>query len=1216
MKISREMNPALSFLYPGLTVLRSPSAIFSVVLLALLLMMTGSPCWAQSQNAKVSGEVSDESGALVPNATVTISSSERQTSNKVVTDSDGRYSFPNLVPGSYDLEVTATGFRSYAQHGITLVANETVRVDAKLQIGQATQTVEVQANASPLNFDNAVHQEGVSPETINQLPLVVSGGPRNSAQIITFLPGVNTGTSSEGFNARVNGGLRMGDEAVMDGVSMQEGTMSQSGMVAFADYAMTPDMVSEVRVMTSSYEPEYGTSTGGQIIATTKSGTNDFHGGVFEYLRNKSLNATQFTINREPGDQRPKDNEHEFGGFFGGPAKIPKVPLVWGDKHKTYFFTDVEFFRIAGGASRPTLSIPSIKERGGDFTDWTNASGNLIPIYDPATTRANPAYNPGQPAGPNNEQYIRDQFPGNVIPTNRISPMAQQFFSFLPQPTNSGALNNYLVPTPVPDSILAGADHWLLKLDHYWGDKDHISGSIWRQKTPVKYFCELPQQLCNGTLSKPQDSWIWRVNWDRTISPTLLNHFAYGYLNRNEGYGSINAQYADDLPQIPGAFSHDYPPVINFGPSNLFTSFGNEQGISNANKTTRPSHIANDLVTWVKGSHTFKFGGEYRHLAQVFHSATNEAGTFNFESLATGLNGVTSGSSVASFLLGGVDNATVKAVNIGKYGAEQHAYALHAGDTWKATSKLSINYGVRWDRFSPTWETNDILSFFDFGANPDAGNRLGRLAFAGSNWGEASAHVRYPEDVWNNGFAPRLGVAYAITDKTVIRTGYGIFYTQAFYPGWGGGMSLDGFNPNPKFASSLSGLQPAFYLDQGFPSYSSASNISSGADNGLNPQYRPKDANRRSYSQQWNFTIERRFAKDSLVSAAYVGSKGTRLPSQLLPLNVLNPSLLSMGNTLYDRFGPNDTVVDGVPLPYPGWVQQLSGRCDTTVAQALLPYPQFCNSLTGLNENLGSSTFHSLQLKVEKRFGMGFYVLGSYMWSKLITDASSTTQATANYGGIGSIISPFEKSRNKALSTDDIPQNFSLMAIYELPFGRGKPFLNSSGFLDRLVGGWSVSTTVKLTSGEPFYFRSGTCNVPSQFRVVCIPGVDPSVGPFAQSLSNFDPNERLFNVNAFQPASSFNFNYGNGQRVTSYRGFGYRNEDLSIGKFINITERFKFELRGEFFNVWNNHYFTCDSRSFGDCIPFNNDISSASFGEWNGTVTKPRNIQLVGRFTF
>ena len=1164
-------------------------------LVAVLCLLTAS-AWSQSQNASLSGQVSDESGAVVPNAAVTVTDLERQSTLSVTTDGKGLYSFPNLPPGSYETSATAKGFKTSVQKGIDLLATQTVRVDLVLKVGDSVQRVEVVANASQLNFDNAVREEGVSPDTILQLPLVVSGGIRDSSQFISFQPGVNTGTSQQGFNARINGGLKMGDEAIMDGVSMQEGTMAQSGTVAFADYRMTPDMVSEIRVLTSSYQPEYGTSTGGQIIATSKSGGEQFHGAAFEYLRNKDLNALQFTNKRQPGDQRPKDNESQFGFNIGGPAKIPYAPFIYGDHHKTYFFADLEFFRIIGGAGRPTYTIPSLKERAGDFSDWTDTNGNVIPIYDPASTVVR-----------SDGTVARTPFANNVIPAGRFSQQALLYLKFLPTPTSSGSINNYLAPQPVPDSILAGADEHIIRVDHNWGDKDHIFVSVWRQTTPKKFACALPIQICNSTLSDPQDSWVSRANWDRSISPTTLNHFAYGYLNRNEGYGSINAAYAKDLPQISGAFSHTYPPQFNF--DNGFTTFGSNSGLNNGNKTTRPSHIANDLVTLVRGSHTIKFGGEYRHLAQVFNSNTNSSGTFGFTAASTGLLGQLSGNPIASYLLGAVDNANVNVYNIPKWGAEQSAVALHVGDTWKVNKKLSLDYGLRWDRFTPSRETSNNLSFFDFGPNPDAGNRSGRLQFA------SSGHP-YPESVWNGGFAPRIGIAYTLDSKTVIRTGYGIFFTQAFYPGWGGGMSLDGLNPNPSFASTVSGLQPAFYLDSGFPAYNTASNRSPGADNGLSPLYRPGDANRRSYSQQWNFTIERQLGGNTLASVAYVASKGTRLPSQLQPLNVLNPSELALGSQLRDSFTATSTSVDGVPVPYAGWYQQLKGHCDTNVAQALLPFPQYCSALFGENENLGSSTYHSLQMKLEKRFSQGLYFNTNYTWSKLLTNASSTTQATAQYGGIGAVISPFQLGRNKALSPDDIPQNFAVLAVADLPFGKGKRFLSHNGFLDRVVGGWSLATTMKFTSGAPFYFRDtgSTCNVPGQFQAACIPNILPGKSPFAQSLSSYNPNLPMFNPNAFE--NNFQYNFGTGQRVTSYRGFGYKNVSLSITKEVPVNERVHFTLKADINNLLNNHYFTCDGSAFGDCQPFNNDLGSSNFGVWNGTVSAARTVQLVGRFTF
>jgi hypothetical protein len=1170
---------------------------------------------AQSQNAGVSGSVMDPTGAVVPKAAITLTSLARRTNAETVSAADGLYSFPNVEPGTYELRVTAAGFRPYVQKGITLTVNQLIRLDLKLEVGTDVQTVEVEANASPLNFDNGSRQEGITPDTINELPLAVAGGPRDSSQFTVLLPGVTTGGGNSGYDARINGGLTTGQEAIMDGVSMQEGAMSQTGMVAFADFRMTPDMISEFKVLTSNYEAEYGSSAGAQLIATTKSGTTEFHGGAFEYLRNKDLNATQFTMDRQPGDQRPKDTEHELGFFLGGPAKLP---YLYKGRRKTFFFTDIEFFRIQGATTRPTLSIPSLQERQGDFSDWRDSSGNLIPIYDPTTTRPNPNYSANLPAGPSNLQYLRSQFMGcdgahpNVICLNQFgasNALAQQFFKFLPTPTSPGAVNNYLVPNPVNPGLLNNANHYLFKIDHYWGDKDHFSGTIWRQVVPVEYLCNLPIQLCNQDYADPQNAWVNRFNWDHTFSPTILNHFAYGYLNRNQAFGSPNYKYVNQLPQIKGVPSHDFPPELNF--SDGYSQLGDGTGLAAKNLGTRPANIFNDMVSVVRASHTIKFGFEFRVLGLGSNANYWTSGNFNFARASTGLSEITSGSPIAGLITGAVSSANAVYFNAPTTYAQQNAYIFHIADTWKATPKLSINYGLRWDKFTPTSEQKNLFSFFDFGPNPDAGGRPGRLAFAGST-GPDSAGRRYPENDWNGGFAPRLGIAYALNSKTVIRTGYGIFYTQAFYPGWGGGMSQDGINATPNFSSSLGGIQPAFYLDQGFPAFNTNPNLTAGADNGLSPLYRPKDGNRLPYSQQWNFTIERQIAKDMELNLAYVGSRGTRLPSQILPINALSPSYLSMGNQLNDQFAAGQAMVDGVPAPYANWAQQLTNAgCTPSVAQALLPYPQYCSPLTGSTENVGNSTYNSLQVKAEKRYASGLYILAAYTFSKLITDVGGSTQSFTDTG-VSLVMSPYERHRNKSIAADDVPHSFSLAMVYELPVGKGKRFLNTGGVVDRILGGWSTSTTVKLSSGTPFYFRSSTCNVPAQFRAACIPGIIPGKDPFLQDLGHFDPGKPLFDVTAFQPVGAFNYYYGAGERITNYRGFGYKNQDFVLVKNVHVTERLKAQIRCEAFNVWNLHNFAASG--YGQA--FDTDISSSSFGMWNGTVSAPRNIQLVGRLTF
>ena len=1036
----------------------------------------------------------------------------------------------------------------------------------------------------------------------------MNSGPRAAAGFATLMPGVSTGGGANAFDARINGGLQSGDEASVDGVSMQQGHMSQGGMVSiFQDFPMSPDMVSEVKVLSSNYAPEYGSSTGGQIMAVTKSGGSSFHGSGFEFHRDDSLRAKQWGA-----ADKPEFNRNNYGFNIGGPIKVPGL---WSEKLKSYFYFDYEGYRQTGGSNAPTLSIPSIRERNGDFTDWRDSNGNLIPIYDPATLR------PDGHGG-----FIKDQFMGcggntpNVICSDRFSPAALAYLQALPTPTNSDPKNNYLAP-PIPDTILGNSDYYMWRIDTQVGSNDHVFASFWHQRAPAKFVSSLPQIIANETYSDPQNSWVNRMNWDRTITSTLLNHMAMGYLNRNEGYGSVNQDFVDDLPQIAGVAGHNVPAQMNF--SDDFEQLGQSAGVNIGNVTTRPTFIINDAVTWTRGTHTLKVGMEWRKIMGNIHNNGNQAGTFNFARGATGLIGGNTGSPIASFLLGAVDNSTSSFRDVSTVYPRQHAWIFHAGDTWRVNDKLTFDYGLRWDYYSPSSEKNDVFSFFDpVGANPDAGGRPGRLAFAGDSYGANSFGARYPEDDWYGGFAPRLGGVYAANEKTVVRAGWGIFYTQAFYPGWGGGVSQDGFSTDAPFDSSLGGIAPAFFLDNGYPqSFTSPPVISAGFDNGKSIAggngYRPADANKRPYAHQWNITVDRELGRHLALSVAYVGSAGRRLPSSIDPINALDPALLSMGNALYEEFAPGMQSLQGVPLPYAGWVEQLTANgCSPSVAQALRPYPQYCDNLQGMNENHGESLYNSLQLKLEKRFSDGIYALVSYTLSRTKESSSSNTQR-GNDSAIGSI-SPFQADRNYAISSNDTPHVLSAAFVYELPFGAGKAHMNESGVTNALLGGWQLSTIFRYSSALPMYFRvNGTaCNVPGAFRAACIPSIANGDAVFAQDKGDFDPNAGpLLNAGAFQPLSDFNFAFGNGNRIEGdVRGFAYRNQDLSFVKNTRLPGNTNVSFRFEIFNLWNWHTFS-NSGEFGGQA-FNTDLASADFGKWNGSVTDPRTMQLAVRFEF
>src|SRR6266446_2824338 len=1161
-----------------------------LTLLIATVALPPAPARAQSFNGSISGTVKDPSGAVVKGAEMVLKNQAGGVELRRTSTDKGEYAFRNLVPGSYELRASATGFKPFLQKNVEVNLNADVRLDLSLGLGGTAEEVEVVAETSTLAYDSGAHEDGIAPDTLAQLPIQFNSGPRAAASFVLLMPGVSSGGQNNAFDARINGGMQSGDEAVVDGASMQQGFMSQSGMISiFQDFPFSPDMVSEIKVVTSSYEPQYGSSTSGQIVATTKSGSDRFHGSAFDYHQRDGLNARQWGA-KDKGQLR----KNNFGANVGGPMKIPGL---WSDSVKSYFYVNFEGFRQTGGVNRPVITIPSMKERNGDFSDWP------YPIYDPDTTRIV------------NGVVVRDLFPGNIIPANRISPIAKQFLQYLPTPTSDGPLKNYLLPVAIPDIILADSNYYFGRFDTYIGQKDHLAISLWHQRAPAKFFSELPHELASETLSDPQNSWVNRANWDHTFGPNLLNHFSFGYLNRNEGYGCVNADAVDKLPKIAGVASNNTGPQIQF--SDDFAQWGCNAGVPAGNITTRPTYVANDLLTWIRENHTFKFGFEYRNIGGNIHSNGNESGSFNFGRGATSLLGINSGSPIASLLLGAVDNANVTFRSVSNAYPRQAAYILHAGDTWKVNSKLTLNYGLRWDYYTPSLEKYNVFSFFDpTGANPGAGGRPGRLAFAGNDHGPASYGAPYPEKPYKKAFAPRLGVSYAINDKTLFRAGWGIFYDRAFYPGWGGGISQDGFSKTPPFSSTLGGLDPAFLLAEGIPqNFKRPPFIQSDYQNGQGIYYRPLDANERPRSQQWNLTVDREIAKGFMVGLAYVGNRSTHLPSNNDPLNALDPKLLSLGNQLYDEFQPGDTSLHGVPLPYAGWVEQMTG-CAPSLAQALLPYPQYCGNLQGANENHGKSIYHALQTKVEKRFSGGSFLLVSYTFSKLITSGTDNIQReSVTWSGSSGVISPFEQGRNRALAADDNTHVLSAALVYDIPVGKGRK-IDRPGAVNAILGGWQLSSIFRYSTGIPFFFRSSFCNVPGQFRAGCIPGVKAGANPFAQDVGSFDPAKGpLFNKDAFESVDAFNFYYGTGARVTSYRGPAYRNHDLSLIKNTSLGGRLNLQLRIEAFNLWNWHVLTKGGFS-GSGSAFTTDLASPDFGKWNGTVSDPRHVQVAARLEF
>jgi hypothetical protein len=606
------------------------------------------------------------------------------------------------------------------------------------------------------------------------------------------------------------------------------------------------------------------------------------------------------------------------------------------------------------------------------------------------------------------------------------------------------------------------------------------------------------------------------------------------------------------------------------------------------------------------------------------------------------------GDPMASFYLGAVGGATAVYYNVHAEYPRQDGWAAHVGDAWRINPKLTLSYSLRWDYIEPFREKFNNLSFFDpAGLNPGAvrinadgttTELAGRLAFAGKKWGAASYGADVPEIPHKDNLAPRVGIAYALDSKTVIRAGYGIYFGQAFYPGWGGGMSQDGFNKNLNLSESPVGdfKQPALYLSNGISAAqvgSTASNINSAFDNGTSPSiYRPLDGNKRPYSSQWNLTIERQLPHNLFAGVSYVGTKGTHLPSALSPLNVLNPydpaiAAISGTDLSVSYTSPNGPAVfasHGLKTePYTGWASQMTG-CTPTLQQALVPYPQYCGVLQGDNEGHATSIYESFQGHVERHITNGFFILGSLTVQKMYTNGAYSTQSASGGTGTNSSFSPYNISRAWAIAPDNVPITAQVAAVYDLPFGKNKLFLNQPGVLSKVVGGWQVSPVYRYEFGTPFSFYSSNCttsNLASSFHESCTPGIisGQSSQPYGRNGFNPANGGHYLNPAAFENPSAFStFGYtGFGKAVSTVYGPSYQNVDISLTKNTRFTERLNFKFSANFFNALNMHALI--SQGNGPGSAFVTDVAAPIRVRLEPGMEMrqlSRSIQFAGRFEF
>src|SRR6185437_5616313 len=446
-------------------------------------------------------------------------------SRTATTDASGGYNITAITPGRYDLSVSASGFKTTINKGIQLQISQAGTVNVQLPAGATEQTVTVQGGSSAINVTNAQLGGGIAPETLQDFPLIISGAPRSSVTVALMLPGVSTGGTGNAYNAQTNGGQVSGDEALVDGATALEGFMNQSGMVSLeTDFGMSPDITSEVTVLTANYPAQYGNSTSGQLIVETRSGGSEFHGAAYDYISNRIFNAFQYGA--PVGQAKPEDTQNDYGARIGGPILLPGTH---GQNSflKGFFFFSWESFKEAGGVNSSTLTIPSINDRAGNF------SGVTTQLYYPDDP-AKYGEDAGQPIAYNGVK--------NVINPIYADPIAQAWMAPLPTPTSTGEVNNYFIPRSGQGSLTNGENVYFWRVDFNVGANDHLYFTSWWQRTAVNAQSDLPLALSTAQPADPENANIQRFNWEHIFSSTMNNHATLGYLNRNEGYYALNGK--------------------------------------------------------------------------------------------------------------------------------------------------------------------------------------------------------------------------------------------------------------------------------------------------------------------------------------------------------------------------------------------------------------------------------------------------------------------------------------------------------------------------------------------------------------------------------------------------------------------------------------------------------------------------------------------------
>ena len=1147
----------------------------TTLLSMLIACFTSASLMAQANSGSMSGVVSDPNGAVIPGAMVVATNTTNGLQLETKTSEAGIYVFPNLPVGTYEVSVAHTGFKKLSHGNIEIRIASRQELDLKLEVGDVQQTITVASQAELLETNSSQRGTQISSKMLTTLPFF-SGGIRNPRTFVSYMPGVNT-TNTTG-EITVNGSGARSQELLIDGAS---NTNPESGGTSFNFPAA--EVFGEFKLLTSTYDAEYGRFGGGVEIYVTKSWTNDFHGSAFLNLRRDIWNANAWAFNAT-GRARPKDRFNEQGVGGGGPVFIPKV---YDGRNKTFFFLTYSLDKRPISTTAALSTVPTIRMKQGDFSELPASQI----IFDPATTSGS----------------IRTPFPGNIVPKSRWSKIASNLISSIPDPTRPSLIGNY----DNVNTLLYNRPIWSMKLDHAFSPNNRLAFTLTEEKELSDSLTSFPGPLGQGlqNFQRPDN---WRVNHNLVLKPTLLLHSAFGYSRYRQVWTNpFQKGFASKFgfPGITG--DSDATPRVGFTGADALTAWGVQDGKVNNGSQFNVTYHFNQQLSWIRGKHEFKMGWDIRRLQTTSAASSLDLagsnGQYTFAraqtALPTNLSGT--GHPFASLLLGLPDNAnrTALPVIIGNIRYGYHAAFFQ--DTWKVTPRLTLNLGLRYDVPIGWHDLDGNYSGLDRTIpNPAAGNLPGAIVFFGKGAGRTGSNRPYQTDFSDIG--PRLGLSYRITEKTVFRGGWGMYYQTL---GNGGcGCRIGYANPISLFSDGVNG---ALQWDNGIaapPGFQPPPVFDQSVFVNQSVDVFSENFGKAPRLFSWSASIQQEIKK-FVLDVAYVGNRGHGLNSTVL-LNQLPVSRLALGSLLQKRIDDPAVIAAGFTKPYPGFANSNS------LAQALRPYPQYLD-ISERNAGIGRTWYDALQAKLERRFG-DWQFMGAYTFSKSLGVGHYRQIFSQNFGTQGYNVAAqdnYNYAEMKSFIPFHQPHVINILNSYELPVGKGKKFLSGANLATNLlVGNWTISSVQQYRSGALILVQApsntlGTGVLFTQFKKANV-GTGPiQTGIDRTTLDPNNPSTRWLNAAAFTPPGQFNL--GNAaQYYGDFRNPPLMQENLSINKRLRFpvhAERtIDLDLRADAFNIFNR-------TNFGGIV---GAIGNPNFGRPTGPQTGARLITMGIRADF